>query len=269
MHERRLLKSVAASLVGLGALFVLAQDAPPLPAPTEDRVGFPEGWDTDYEELYVLDRPDNKQVRVIYGNDEAATAVAGEPFPYGSILVMATHSALLGEDETPTLDDAGRYQRGELGGLFVMRKEPGFGEAYEENRSGEWEYTAYRPDGSYITEPQASGRCAACHLQQIGADDDYVARAELFYHDASGAVPNGVIRQYTFVPQAISVAEGATVTWYNDDVIEHTITSQAFDSGNLPRGATFSHTFEEAGEFSFACAIHPEMTGTVVVEASQ
>jgi len=34
----------------------------------------------------VLDQPDNRQVRVIYANDAAASVTPGAAFPYGSIL---------------------------------------------------------------------------------------------------------------------------------------------------------------------------------------
>jgi len=61
------------------------------PAPEVDRVGFPEGYRDNYFVLYVFDRPDNRQVRVIYGNEAAARARPGEPFSYGSILVMETY----------------------------------------------------------------------------------------------------------------------------------------------------------------------------------
>src|SRR3954468_9463650 len=48
----------------------------------------------------------------------------------------------------------------------------------------------------------------------------------------------------------------------------HTVTSDFADSGVLEPGQTFSHTFGESGEFSYACAIHPQMTGTIRVSAA-
>lgn len=268
MQSMRMIRTLVALSVSFALLVVLGQGEEAPPAPTEDRVGFPEGYQEDFAVLYELDRPDNQQVRVVYGNREAAAAVPGEPFPYGSILVMETHAAVVDEDEHVALDEHGRYQRDALGGIFVMRKEPGFGEAYEDARSGEWEYVAFQPDGSYLVEPRDTAGCAECHSQQVGATHDFVARAGLHFHGASGAVPDGVIQQYTFVPETIRVQQGETVTWYNDDVIEHTITGDGFDSGAIARNATFSHTFDEPGEFAFACSVHPAMTGTVIVEAA-
>ncbi len=70
-----------------------------------------------------------------------------------------------------------------------------------------------------------------------------------------------------FGPNTVRIARGGTVTWSNDDDREHTVTSTSgsFDSGVLAEGATWDATFETTGTFAYLCAIHPEMTGTVVV----
>ena len=55
-----------------------------------------------------------------------------------------------------------------------------------------------------------------------------------------------------FSPAALTVSVGDTVTWRNVDDSPHTVTaSGAFDSGNLNGGQTFSHTFDEAGTFTY------------------
>lgn len=75
---------------------VIAVHAQPLrPAPTEDRVGFPDGYRESYNVFYTFDRSDNRQVRMVYGNDEATSTEAGRDFPYGSILVMESYRALV------------------------------------------------------------------------------------------------------------------------------------------------------------------------------
>ena len=82
-----------------------------------------------------------------------------------------------------------------------------------------------------------------------------------------------------FLPADVSVAIGGTVNWINDDV-GHTVTAgdvkkdpnsigtkypNGFDSGFFLAGNTFSHTFEEAGNYPYFCIVHPWMTGTVTV----
>ena len=76
------------------------------------------------------------------------------------------------------------------------------------------------------------------------------------------------ISGFAFVPQTLSVSPGTTVTWTNNDSSSHTIASNdnLFQSGNLAKGATFSHTFGQKGTFNYHCSIHPSMTGKIIVE---
>lgn len=76
-----------------------------------------------------------------------------------------------------------------------------------------------------------------------------------------------------FIPNTITVSAGTTVTWTNDDSAAHTVTSGQdaspdgfFDSGLFMAGKTFSHTFEEPGEYEYFCFVHLWMKGTVIVE---
>jgi plastocyanin len=77
-----------------------------------------------------------------------------------------------------------------------------------------------------------------------------------------------------FQPNPVQVSVGSTVTWTNDDAQPHTATSGqnatpdgTFDSGIMAPGATFEHTFTEAGEFPYFCLLHPNMVGTVSVSS--
>jgi plastocyanin len=53
----------------------------------------------------------------------------------------------------------------------------------------------------------------------------------------------------------------------NNDTVAHTSTSDAiaWSSGIVAPGGQFSFAFPAAGTFSYHCAIHPGMVGTVVV----
>jgi plastocyanin len=75
-----------------------------------------------------------------------------------------------------------------------------------------------------------------------------------------------------YQPNPIEVSIDDTITWTNDDIAQHTVTSGEngepngeFDSGLLSTGATFEHTFTEAGEYPYFCTLHPNMVGTVIV----
>jgi plastocyanin len=71
-----------------------------------------------------------------------------------------------------------------------------------------------------------------------------------------------------FSPGTVTIAAGGSVTFRNDDDRAHTITADdgTFDSGPIGEGGTWKRTFKQGGTFSYLCAIHPEMTGEVVVK---
>ena len=72
-----------------------------------------------------------------------------------------------------------------------------------------------------------------------------------------------------FDPAEVTVAVGDTVTWMNDDSVDHDVTADSFSSGDpggMAPGDTFDHAFEEAGTFDYVCTVHPGMEGSVTVE---
>jgi plastocyanin len=76
------------------------------------------------------------------------------------------------------------------------------------------------------------------------------------------------IENFSFSPATITVKKGTTVTWTNNDTTAHTVTADsgnAFDSGTMEQGKTFSHTFDSAGTFKYHCTLHSDMHGTVTV----
>ncbi len=76
------------------------------------------------------------------------------------------------------------------------------------------------------------------------------------------------IAHFAFSPASITVPVGSTVTWTNTDATAHTSTSDAtgWDSGSLAQNASFSHTFNTKGTFSYHCSFHSTMKATVTVQ---
>lgn len=76
------------------------------------------------------------------------------------------------------------------------------------------------------------------------------------------------IADYAFGPDNLTVKAGTTVVWTNSDRSNHTVTSDsgAFDSGRLGYGANFKWTFTAPGTYTYHCAIHSHMTGTITVQ---
>lgn len=76
---------------------------------------------------------------------------------------------------------------------------------------------------------------------------------------------------WCFSPKPIQVTVGATVTWTNNTAPTHTATSDtgAWNTGNIVSGATSTAiAFPTAGTFTYHCAIHPTITGSVIVSAA-
>ncbi len=72
----------------------------------------------------------------------------------------------------------------------------------------------------------------------------------------------------SFDPHQTNVPTGSIVSWTNADSIQHTVTSDEqglFAAGPISPGDTFENVFDSAGEFGYHCAIHPFMTGVVMV----
>lgn len=81
-----------------------------------------------------------------------------------------------------------------------------------------------------------------------------------------------------FNPMEITIQVGESVTWTNQDIVPHTATSgnpgdadlgSIFQSALLLQGGTFTHTFNDAGEFIYYCEVHPVMMrdAKVIVQA--
>lgn len=85
-----------------------------------------------------------------------------------------------------------------------------------------------------------------------------------------GAQGNG--GNFAFDPPAVRVSTGTTVTWeWNGKGGSHNVVAEdgTFESElTSEEGHTFSHTFEEAGAYTYACVPHKTvgMKGAVVVE---
>lgn len=73
---------------------------------------------------------------------------------------------------------------------------------------------------------------------------------------------------FSFGPDSSSVPAGTTITWTNSDTTAHTVDSVSggeVSSDSIGEGATFEHTFDTPGTYTYFCAFHPFMTGTVEV----
>ena len=70
-----------------------------------------------------------------------------------------------------------------------------------------------------------------------------------------------------YTPTSIEVSAGTTVTWINKDSVIHTVTDieGSFDSQYIQPGASWTRNFENQGNYSYSCTLHPWMKGTIKV----
>jgi plastocyanin len=77
------------------------------------------------------------------------------------------------------------------------------------------------------------------------------------------------IANFEFKPKTVKVKPGTKVTWTNADSSIHDVkdTSPLATpaSPEMSKGDTFSITYPQPGSYSYVCAIHPYMLGTVEV----
>lgn len=77
------------------------------------------------------------------------------------------------------------------------------------------------------------------------------------------------IKNFAFSSSTLTVKSGTKVTWTNSDTAPHTVTSDSgntLNSGNLSAGKSFSFTFTTEGTYTYHCAVHPSMKGTIIVK---
>ena len=77
-----------------------------------------------------------------------------------------------------------------------------------------------------------------------------------------------VIENFSFEPATLTVKAGTTVTWVNHDDEPHTATAidKRFNSKTLDNGDRFSQEFSTPGTYNYYCALHPKMTGKIIVK---
>lgn len=89
---------------------------------------------------------------------------------------------------------------------------------------------------------------------------------------APAAPPTVTVKTFAFGPKVLEVTPGTTVTWTNDDDIEHTVTagdpdspSGTFDRPLPGRGAVASVRFDSVSSWSYYCKRHSFMRGEIRV----
>ena len=267
------------TLLGGLTLATVAAGALVLSAPRSDagadKVAFPAAYKDGV--LYTIaDRYDVKQYRELYASPAAAVQAAkeGKPLPHGTVLTLVQYKAQVDPQGNPVKDSQGRFLKGDLIAYTVMEKRQGWGAEYPDDlRNGEWEYSAFGADGKFNDKANYKA-CFQCHKPHDGQDFviSYPALAgQTQVANAMPMVPGATtvnIAGFVFAPGGLTVAPGKAITWINTDESPHQITVQGANlkTGFLLKGQRATLTFPSEGVFSYNCALHPNMKGSVEVK---
>ena len=99
-----------------------------------------------------------------------------------------------------------------------------------------------------------------------------VTSCERTTQSAQPKVVTVAIRGYKFVPETVTVHQGDSVEWKNEDDVLHTATADsqaqkpAFDSGSISKEAPWRYVAATKGTYNYTCTIHPNMKGELIVQ---
>lgn len=103
--------------------------------------------------------------------------------------------------------------------------------------------------------------------ENVAAEEGKVVNVDIVYGAAD------VENNRFYNPATVEIEVGTTISWMNIDKDPHTVTDgtpdskwgQIFDSGLMRQGKEYRYTFNEAGTYPYLCALHPWMSGKVIV----
>jgi plastocyanin len=102
-----------------------------------------------------------------------------------------------------------------------------------------------------ITAPVVLGSCRPSDITAAARDTTFVE-----------------LRDNFFVPRTVTIARGKSVRWTNRGQEVHTVATDTPGLGSdfITPATWFEARFDDPGTFEYRCSLHPEMTGTVVVQ---
>ena len=75
-----------------------------------------------------------------------------------------------------------------------------------------------------------------------------------------------VIQNKSFSPTNLTIKLHDQVEWQNKDNETYQITGEGWGNVPIEPGESFTQAFETTGTYTYSCALHPDLTGTIVVK---
>ncbi|MGO3236117.1 MAG: cupredoxin domain-containing protein [Canibacter sp.] len=112
-----------------------------------------------------------------------------------------------------------------------------------------------------------SGLAAVAVLALVFASGCSAQKPEVTL-SAEGVEPAATVQAIdnAYEPETVTIQAGEAVEWTMAGSSEHDVVAEdgSFVSELVMTG-TFTHVFDEPGEYPYDCSVHPEMTGKVIV----
>lgn len=169
--------ALAAALLGAGCT---STPVAPVAVVKDGELAVPAGYKSWPKFLSAVQRPDAKQVREIYMNPVAQKGTAAAGFPNGTLFVMENYAAKANADGSLVTGPDGKLVKGELLRVFVMGKNPGWGQDVPDAlKNGNWVYASYLGTGEKATGDNLV-TCRACHAP-LTQSKDFVHRYDEYF----------------------------------------------------------------------------------------
>ncbi len=130
----------------------------------DNKIHFPAGYKSTYTNYVSNDRIQNEDQTIRLFANEIAMKGPGKDgkLPYGSILVAEVYKAKKNKDGSVATSILNRRIRGKFALVGVMQRKKGFGDDRPDGlKTGDWDFAAFKPDGSVAKKDLNS--CRACH----------------------------------------------------------------------------------------------------------
>lgn len=140
-------------------------------AKANERVDLPKDYRETFVKYLSLDRIQNPDqfIRLFANNIAMQGKDKNGDLANGSVLVAEVYSVQKNQDGTVKTSQLGRRIKKELKLLAIMEKQEGFGKtSTSQIPVGNWDFAAYKPDGSVA--PKNLDECRACHTPLTQSD---------------------------------------------------------------------------------------------------
>ena len=210
-------------------------------------------WDLTGRGAYSLDSGPAAQITTVFAS------------PGPRRVGVQLHSATAVEQVSVVVSVTSKQHRGHDGAKLIGGQSP------HKVAPDPWpsSTTGTRVDSTARTQHRTGGRRPAA-ISHAGADAPPRPAVHRTRALSAEADPGVTIADFHFAPGTTTIHVGDTVTWSNSGPSPHSATARngTFNTGILHKGQSGSHTFTQAGTFSYFCTVHPFMHGTIVVLAS-